>query len=95
MAHPQPMRRSTSWLPHLVRGRVEVTNDPDVDLAEWLVKGAPLGVREDIPARGIFPVVDPAEANAALDEIYAATEPRSNYKSYAEAAEHVAPSSHG
>ena len=91
VAHPQPMGRSTSWLPHFVRAWVETANDPDVDLAEWLVKGAPLGVREDIPARGVFPTVDPTEANAALDEIYAATEPRSNYKSYEEAAEHVEP----
>ena len=93
VAHPQPMGRSTSWQPHLVRGWIQAANDPDVDLPKWLLEGAPLGVREfpDLPARGVFPEVDPGEANAALDELFAKSEPHSNYKSYEEAFVHVAP----
>ena len=91
VVHPQPMGRSTSWQPHLVQAWVEAANDPDVDLAGWLRKGAPLGVREDLPSRGIFPEVDPGEANAALDDIFASMEPRANYKSYEEAFAHVTP----
>ena len=91
VAHPQPLGRSSSWLPHLVRAWVEAANDPDIDLAEWLIKGAPLGVREEIPRRGIFPEVEAAVANETLEEIFASVEPLSNYKSYDEAREQVDP----
>ena len=89
--HPQPMGRSTSWQPHLVQAWTAAANDLDIDLARWLLEGAPLGVREDIPARGVFPLVEPAVANETLDEIFATSEPRANYKSYEEAYTHVAP----
>jgi hypothetical protein len=74
-----------------VQAWVEAAGDPDCDLARWLLEGAPLGVREDIPSRGVFPEAAPAEANEALEEIFAIDEPRANYKSYEEAFEHVAP----
>ena len=89
--HPQPMGRSTAWQPHLVQAWVAAANDLDIDLARWLLEGAPLGVREDIPARGVFPVVEPSVANEVLEEIFTADEPRTNYKSYEEAFTHVAP----
>ena len=89
--HPQPLGRSKAWQPHLVRGWVEAARDLDVDLAQWLVDGAPLGVRAGITARGVFPAVTPAEANAGLEEIFATTEPRENYRSYVDAFEQVGP----
>jgi len=91
VVHPQPLGRSTWWQPHLARGWIAAANDPDVDLPRWLLEGAPLGVREDIPARSVFPLVDPAEANEALEEIYAREEPRANYRSYEEAQAKVQP----
>ena len=91
VTHPQPMGRSTSWLPHLVRAWIEAAGDPDVDLPRWLLEGAPLGIREDIPARGVFPTVTPAEANRTLEEIVTSSEPRANYKSYEDAFAEVEP----
>ena len=50
-----------------------------------------MGVRADITARGVFPAVTPEEANAGLEEIFATTEPRENYRSYEDAFEQVGP----
>ena len=38
----------------------KVAGDPDDDLEEWITTGAPLGVRHQLHASGIFPFLDEA-----------------------------------
>ena len=45
----------TGWRWALMKGIIEATGDPDVDLPGWFRGHTPLGVTEKITSRGIFP----------------------------------------
>ena len=89
--HPQPMGKSKTWRSHLVQGWVDAAEDKERDLASWCKHGTPMGVENDIPPRGIFPPVEPSDAQAELQEMFAQVEPTANYKSYEEARHLVEP----
>ena len=70
------------WRPELVRAFVELADDPDVMLAQWLEVGAPTGVAADIEASGVFPTTE--AKGSTHDELWrhwAHLEPRANYAS--------------
>ena len=48
-------RGSSTWRPGLVQAVCEQLGDPEVDLADWLRHGAPLGISRPIVPRGVFP----------------------------------------
>ena len=45
-----------------MRKVVELTADPDVHLAKWLDKGAPMGIREEIQPSGLLPLLTEDES---------------------------------
>ena len=49
---------ATTWRAKLVQKIVQLTEDPDVYIADWLLRGAPMGITAAIPAGGWFPLVD-------------------------------------
>ncbi|CAE8637383.1 unnamed protein product, partial [Polarella glacialis] len=70
------------WDAGLLKAFLRESEDPDQELAEWAVKGAPMGVAVKISQSGIFPeVADGARAQEDLNEIVTKFEPAANYKS--------------
>ena len=60
---------------------IEASGDPDYHLPEWLEKGAPIGILNDIPRAGIFPDVQIAvETDITLAEFVT---PESGWVNYA------------
>ena len=45
----------TGWRTNLLRAIVKAANDPDVDVADWLDGNTPLGIKQEVPYRGVFP----------------------------------------
>ena len=77
--------RRSMWRPGVVRAFVNMANDPDTELADWLEDGAPTGVARDIRGSGIFPVAQSGgEDHGELWRHWARMEPRSNYASVEE-----------
>ena len=75
-----------SWRPSLVEAHIRASGDPEQELVGWLKHGAPTGVAMEIKPSGIFPAVDDTgRATHELDQYWAKTVPRDNYKSFREA----------
>ena len=55
-------RGPTTWRWILMRDIGEAAADPDLDVPTWFGKGTPLGIKEPIRARGVFPQVPPTKA---------------------------------
>ena len=45
----------------IIAAATRVANDPDVHIADWAARGAPMGVTQEIPTVGIFPAAAPVE----------------------------------
>ena len=66
------------WVTDLVACHIEMADDPDKQLIEWMVHGAPLGLNRPILDGGIFPRVEPKNADRNyLDMIFTRHEPQS------------------
>ena len=79
-----------SWRVGIVEGFNRLSGDPEVFLPLWLREGAPIGVKNRIPACGIFPRIErPSLAEEELKHFYAEAIPQQNYKSMREHSEKV------
>ena len=54
-------------VPEVFRGFAAAVGDPDTDLAEWLERGAPMGITHAVTHRGVFPQVDEASQASRAD----------------------------
>ena len=84
-AHPH-----CSWRVGIVEGFNRWSGDPEVFLPLWLREGAPIGVKNRIPACGIFPKIERLPlAEEELKHFYAKEIPQQNHKSMREHSEKV------
>ena len=74
---------ASTWRFNLVRRIVELTGDPDKEIAEWLEQGAPMGLALKIKPGGHFPSQDP-DAEISLDELAALDKCNRNHPSFDE-----------
>lgn len=64
-AHPSP------WVPDLIERYVEISGDPETDLATWVRDGAPTGVARPItPGKDIFPKTDKNFEQLEIAKLY-------------------------
>ena len=81
--------RAGRMRPHIARALNELSGDPDVAIPDWLLRGAPIGVEEQIPTHGIFPPVEPAQAAPEADAFWTHQAEGCFYRSVAEEHEWV------
>ena len=88
-----PLPSSAGYWGDLFRALADLSGDPDIDIADWVDHGFPLGIDRPIVPRGVFPhVADDSDAinmSKTFDTMMATSELHAhrNYKSYYDEAE--------
>ena len=66
--------------PNIFRALLELTRDPDIHVAKWLERGAPMGIRSAVVAGGHFPLR--SSARVAEMEVRDTVDVRGNHPSF-------------